>query len=102
MRMKEYIRVRLKHSVWYLGFYITSFFYCTATLYRNNIDIFSHSKLLGVEKETVPGYLILGFIVLCTFYAHSIIWEGLKKGFSISSASYLFLTIFILLTYFSR
>ncbi|KAK9694066.1 hypothetical protein QE152_g33793 [Popillia japonica] len=102
MRMKEYIRVRLKHSVWYLGFYITSFFYCTATLYKNNIDIFSHSKLLGIEKETVPGYLILGFIVLCTFYAHSIIWEGLKKGLSISSASYLFLTMFILLTYFCR
>ncbi|GJQ84333.1 hypothetical protein Trydic_g5271 [Trypoxylus dichotomus] len=102
MRIKEYVRVRLKQSVWYLGFYMTSFFYCTATLYKNNVDIFTHGKLLNVENETVPGYLILGFIVLCTFYAHSILWEGLKKGFSISSVSYLLLTTFILLTYFCR
>lgn len=102
MKIREYIRVRLKHSIWYLGFYITSFSYCTATLLKNNIDAFSTKNLSENEGDSVPGYLILGFIVLCTFYAHSIIWEGLMKGFSISSVSYLFLTIFILLTYFYR
>nr|XP_022919899.1 uncharacterized protein LOC111428560 isoform X1 [Onthophagus taurus] len=102
MKIKEYVRVRLKHSIWYLGFYTVCFAYCLGTLYSNNIDIFSHRKLLTIDNEMVPGYLILGFVLLCTFYAHSIIWEGLKKGFSMSLVSYSLLVVFILTTYFSR
>ncbi|KAF2885302.1 hypothetical protein ILUMI_20868 [Ignelater luminosus] len=101
MRFKEYVRIRLRKSLWYLGFYGCSFMYCTATLWKNNIKMPHRHKFQILDlTEPISGHLILGYVLLSSFYASSSMWEGLQC--SVSSFTYLFLTGFVAFTYFLR
>ncbi|KAF5276875.1 hypothetical protein FQA39_LY06426 [Lamprigera yunnana] len=101
MCFKEYVRIRLKKSLWYLGFYACSFLYCSATAWKNNIRFPHQYKFLTLDvTELVSGQLLAGYALLSAFYTSSFIWEGLQCSFS--SFIYLFLTGFSAFTYFLR
>lgn len=101
MNYKEYIRIRLQQSLWYLGFYSTACIYCSATLIRNNLDIVK-LKMLFDSTNTISSQLILGFIVILTFYLHSAFWEKLKYRHGFVAAGYLCLFFLLCFSYFLR
>lgn len=101
MKYKEYIRIRLQRSVWYLGFYTTACIYCSATLLRNDIPvIYTNSPFDGTN--TPSGHLILGYIVVATFFLHSALWERLKYRHVIVATNYSCLFLFLFFSYFLR
>lgn len=101
MRFKEYVRIRLKRSLWYLGFYACSFFYCSATAWKNNIQFPNQIKFIFLDlTEPISGHFFAGYALLSAFYASSFIWEGLQC--SHHAFTYLFLTGFCAFTYFFR
>jgi hypothetical protein len=101
MKYKEYIRIRLQRSVWYLGFYTTACIYCSATLLRNDIPvIYTNSPFDGTN--TPSGHLILGYIVVATFFLHSALWERLKYCHVIVATNYSCLFLFLFFSYFLR
>ncbi|XP_064214188.1 uncharacterized protein LOC103314794 isoform X3 [Tribolium castaneum] len=99
MKYKEFIRARLQQSLWYLGFYTTAFIYCSANLIRNNLDLVK-LKMPFDSTNAPSGQLILGFIVVLTFYLHSALWERLKYRHGFVAAGYLCLFFFFCFSYF--
>ncbi|XP_044262545.1 uncharacterized protein LOC123010002 [Tribolium madens] len=101
IKYREYIRVRLQQSLWYLGFYTTACIYCCATLIRNNLEIIK-LKTPFDSSNVASGQLILGFIVVLTFYLHSAFWERLKYCHGFVASGYLCLFFFFCFSYFLR
>ncbi|XP_063913002.1 uncharacterized protein LOC135129687 [Zophobas morio] len=101
MKCQKYVRTRLQKSLWYLGFYVTACIYCLATLFRNQLQIIKMKE--PFDSTNLPsGHLILGFIMMLTFYLHSAFWEGVKYEDATLFLSYLSLFLFLCFSYFFR
>ncbi|XP_019871586.1 uncharacterized protein LOC109599971 [Aethina tumida] len=102
VKYKEYISDRLAHSLWYLGYYGTALFYCGATIFQNEMELFNFKKMHVPSSSNLPNTLIIGYTLMSTFYLHSSVWEGLKNGRVLSMIAYLLLTLFLIVSYILR
>lgn len=101
MRFKEYVRIRLRRSLWYFGFYACGFLYCSATSWKNHIAFPNKYTFYILDlTEPISDHLIVGYALLSAFYASSFIWEMCQC--SLSSFSYVFLSGFTAFTYYLR
>ncbi|KAL3279044.1 hypothetical protein HHI36_016560 [Cryptolaemus montrouzieri] len=102
MRYKEYNRIRLKHSLWYLGFYCTAFVYTGATLFQNRVDILGFRKLHSNTYNDISSDLMIGFMILFTFFLHSAVWEVLQYNAKSIFLSYMLLCSVLLVSFLLR
>lgn len=102
MGYKEYMRLRLKYSLWYLGFYGTALWYCGTILAQQEFDVFNVYKFLINSNTKISGNFILGHVMLISFLIHSVIWEAVAKSDFLKAASYLLLASFVILSYLIR
>lgn len=102
LRYREFARVRLKSSLWYLGFYGTGLIYCGATLSQNEVELFNFKRMHVPSKSSMTTQVILGFTLICTFYLHSAFWEGLSKGSLLNMLKYLAVFLFFVSSYILR
>lgn len=102
LRYREFVRSRLKSSLWYLGFYGTGLIYCGATLSQNEVELFHFKKMHVPSNSNPPTQLILGYTLICTFYLHCAFWEGLTKGSLLNMLKYLALFMLLVSSYILR
>lgn len=84
MKYPEYFRQRVITTLWSFGFSFFSFVYCFAILSTNDFHLsglHSFNQFLpDKSNESPPSQYVLGFIILCTYFAHSGLWEGSQSG----------------------
>lgn len=101
MKYKEYIITRIQHSLWFLGFYVTVCIYSTTSLVYNDLAILKTKDFFD-SLSTTSGQLVLGFIVMLTFYLHIALWERLKSGDGMLALRFFALFILLCVCHFSR
>ncbi|KAK9884960.1 hypothetical protein WA026_009195 [Henosepilachna vigintioctopunctata] len=101
MKYKEYSRTRLKHSLWYLGFYCTAFIYTGATIFQNKVDVLGFRKVHLPSQADVTD-LVIGFLVLFSFFLHSAFWEVMEYNLKAAFLSYILLCSIFLVSLFLR
>nr|XP_023014343.1 uncharacterized protein LOC111504086 isoform X1 [Leptinotarsa decemlineata] len=102
LRYREYVRIRLRSSLWYLGFYGTVSIYCGTKLFRNEIELFNFKKMHVPTSNNLPTQVILGYILISTYYLHTAFWEGLRNGMVVNVFRYLFLFLFMVSSFILR
>ncbi|XP_018579054.1 uncharacterized protein LOC108917099 isoform X2 [Anoplophora glabripennis] len=102
LRYREYVRLRLRNSLWYLGFYGTAVIYSGAALAQNEVELFNFKKMHVPSNSNLPSQVVIGYTLISTFFLHSSLWEGLAKEYFLNMFSYLFLFLFLLASYTLR
>ncbi|KAJ8944705.1 hypothetical protein NQ318_007918 [Aromia moschata] len=102
VRYKEYVRLRLRSSLWYLGFYGTALIYSGAALAQSEVELFNFKRMHVPSGSDLPMQVMLGYTLISTFYLHSALWEGLTKESFVAMFHYLFLFTFLVSSYILR
>lgn len=103
LRLKEYVRDRLLSSLWYFGFFGTSFVYCGAvTLIQNDVELFNFKKMAVPSTQNELPSQLLGYLLMSTFYFHSALWEGLNNNKFLTMCSFVLLAFFMVVSYILR
>ncbi|KAJ8978387.1 hypothetical protein NQ317_008028, partial [Molorchus minor] len=102
LRYKEYVRLRLKNSLWYLGFFSTALIYSGATLAQNEVELFNFKKMHVPSNTDLSMQTTLGYTLISTFYLHCAFWEGLTKDNFIHMFGYFCLFSFLVSSHILR
>lgn len=84
MKFPEYFRQRITSTLWSLGFSVFSFIYCLAVLSMNNFHLSELHRfnqfLQDNSNENGSSQYILGYVILCTYFAQNALWESSLNG----------------------
>ncbi|XP_044761421.1 uncharacterized protein LOC123318752 [Coccinella septempunctata] len=102
MKYKEYNRIRLKNSLWYLGFYCTLFIHTGDSFFRSRMDVFGFRKTNITTYDDINSDLVMGFMVLFSFFLHSAFWEVMEYDSKTLFLSYILLCCVLLISFILR